>query len=95
MKRPNDLPPVMISGWPDRLIVSGPAVPLGAERLQIDLSRPRVKSIESVKSTDCVGRRDEAEMWKHLDEVELLISAPLIVAVIEVLFASLSRTRRP
>ena len=85
----------MNSGWPGRRVLFGPAFPLGVEHLQIDLSRPRVKSIESVKPTDCVRRRDEAEMWKHLDEVELLISAPLMVAVIEVLFASLSRTRRP
>ena len=68
--------PVMISGWPGRRIVSGPAVPLGAERLQIDLSRPRLKSIELVKSTDRVRRQDEAEMWRHLDKVELLISVP-------------------
>ena len=85
----------MNAGLPGRRVLFVPAFPLGVERLQIDLSRPRVKSIESVKSADCVRRRDEAEMWKHLDEVELLISAPLMVAVIEVLFASLSRTRRP
>ena len=47
-----------------------------------------MESIESVKSADCVRRRGEAEMWKHLDEVEWLISAPLMVAVTEVLFSA-------